>query len=114
MEPVPMSQAKIAISVDSLLSLPPRASYRHHSGQATADIAILGDTVYVTATCDSLQRLADYYEAEYTDLLELFEKFRNAVKTEDEQRSSPVKVGAISLIVGFISGAIFIIILIKN
>ncbi len=109
-----MSQARIAVSVDSLLSLPPRASYRYHSGQATADIALIGDTVYVTATCDSLERRAEYYEAEYTELLKSFEKLRNAVKTADEQRTSPVKVGAVSLIVGFISGAVFIIILIKK
>lgn len=35
-------------------------------GQATADVEVRGDTIYVTATCDSLKALCLKYENELT------------------------------------------------
>ncbi len=104
----------MAIPVDNLMKLPPGASLQEHSGQATADITKSGDTIYVTATCDSLQRQIEYYEAAYDNLLIAFDDYRNAVKTADERRTNPVKTVAVVFIAGIIAGVLMAIILTKK
>lgn len=48
--------------IDAVRRLPKGAEFREHSGQASAAVQFDGDTVYVFATCDSLQRMCSYYE----------------------------------------------------
>lgn len=113
-ESVPESRVRMAIPVDNLMKLPPGASLREHNGQATADITKSGDTIYVTATCDSLQRQIEYYEAAYDNLLIAFDDYRNTVKTADERRTNPVKTVAVVFIAGIIAGVLMAIILTKK
>lgn len=87
-----MSRARITISVDSLLRLPAGASYHKRSGRAGAEVALRGDTVYVTATCDSLEREVEYYEALYHNALEALESYHESVSEEQKSRKSPVGV----------------------
>lgn len=91
-ETVPMSRARITISVDSLLRLPAGASYHKRSGQAEAEVALVGDTVYVTATCDSLEREVEYYEALYRNARDALESYHESVSEEQKSRKSPVGV----------------------
>lgn len=42
--------------MESLRNLPSGASFTRKDGQANLDIQVQGDTIFVTATCDSLQR----------------------------------------------------------
>ena len=53
----PKSLAKLAIPLDSLRKLPEGATFNNKSGQATASAAFKNDTLYVEASCDSLQNL---------------------------------------------------------
>lgn len=55
--PVPMSVAKLKIPMNALTQLPIGTGYNQRSGQATVDVRRgEGDTIYITATCDSLER----------------------------------------------------------
>lgn len=96
------------------MKLPPGASLREHSGQATADITKSGDTIYVTASCDSLQRQVEYYEAAYNNLRMVFDDYHNAIRTVDKQRTNPIKTCVIVFIAGIIAGALTTIILTKK
>lgn len=55
--PVPMSVSKMAIPVSALEQLALGTGYNQKSGQATLDIRRgAGDSIMITATCDSLAR----------------------------------------------------------
>lgn len=51
-----MSRAELRLPRESLFSLPEGAVYRNRTDRATLEAALRGDTVYLTATCDSLFR----------------------------------------------------------
>ncbi len=59
---IPESRANISIPTVELQRLPAGAAFIQKSGQATAEIRFLHDTLFVTATCDSLQNLVYQYE----------------------------------------------------
>ena len=61
---IPRSAARLAIPATGsrLPSLPAGASYFERSGQASVEVRISHDTIYVYATCDSLRQLVEYYE----------------------------------------------------
>ena len=107
---VPESRVEIAIPIDSLLKLPTEAVYTHHSGQATATVAKKGEVIYVTATCDSLQREVEYYEELYYRARDALEQYKDSVQTETKQQSSKLLVKLMTLFaMGFAAGVITII-----
>lgn len=59
---VPESRAALAVPVGTLKELPAGSAFIQKSGQATAEIRFRQDTLFVTATCDSLQTLVYQYE----------------------------------------------------
>lgn len=63
-EPIAMSEVSLTLNKDNLLDLPPGASYHAKSGRANLDVSKGTEpgTIVVYASCDSLQRLVDYYE----------------------------------------------------
>ncbi len=67
--PVPMSQVSITLPVEAIEQLPSGAAYTDRNGQATVTLRKgTGDTIVVTATCDSLQRQYLLLEEELTRL----------------------------------------------
>lgn len=64
--PIPQSKVELKIPTQSLRSLPPGASFSEKKGQAGVKVEAIGDTVYVSATCDSLQVQCERYEKELT------------------------------------------------
>ena len=64
--PIPLSKVELKIPTQSLHSLPPGASFSGKKGQAGVKVEAIGDTVYVSATCDSLQVQCERYEKELT------------------------------------------------
>ena len=75
---VPGSQAELRIPTAELARLaavPSEAAYVNRSGQATATVRYVRDTLVVTATCDSLQQLIYRYESELN-------RFRNGERAE--------------------------------
>ena len=59
---VPESRANLQIPAVGLRELPPAAVYTAKSGQATATVRFLHDTLFVSASCDSLQQLTYEYQ----------------------------------------------------
>jgi hypothetical protein len=103
--------------VDSLLKLPEGAAYTKRSGQANIKVATHGDTVYITGTCDSLQRQVEYYEELYYRARDALEQYKNDVQTLKEQRSEPLANPIVNFVIGIVGGVIitvFTIILKRN
>lgn len=59
---IPESRANLAVPVGTLKELPAGATFVQKNGQATAEIHFQHDTLFVYATCDSLQNLVYQYE----------------------------------------------------
>ena len=103
-----MSKAEIRLPKERLLDLPPGAAYRNESGQARIEAVVRGDTVYLTATCDSL----------YRETVRLEEELRSR-RTETRETISETKtntpadfaVRLRSFLAGMFAGILFIIIL---
>lgn len=92
--------------MDSLRRLPFQSGYHAKSGRANVAVSTRGDTVVVYASCDSLQRLCEYYESLATNYKKEYESLNATVKTEDEQRSNPVKTVCIAFIAGLAAGIV--------
>ena len=103
-EAVPGSRVEMRISVDSLLKLPQGATYHRKSGQARAEVSILGDTIYVTGTCDSLARQVEYCEALYHNARDALESYHAAVREEAKTRESPLRIFAEGVALGIAAG----------
>ncbi len=99
-----MSEARIAIPADSLRSLPPGAEYRSVSGQASAVVRTSGDTVYVYAVCDSLQRLVERYERESSVARTASEDRSERAVTAEERRTDTRRKTLTALIAGVAAG----------
>ena len=65
---IPESRARLTVPVGTLKELPAGAAFVQKNGQATAEIRFLHDTLFVYATCDSLQALVYQYEEETEQL----------------------------------------------
>lgn len=108
-ETVPGSRVDISIPVDSLLKLPSEATYTKHSGQARAAVSKRGEVIYVTATCDSLQREVEYYEELYYRAMDELEQHKNDIRTANEQRSEPLANPISIFIMGLVGGILMTI-----
>ena len=79
--PVPLSRTTLALPLPQLLNLPEGAGYNSRSGQSRLSIVRgRGDTLLLTATCDSLARRVILLTEELT---------RARSKTEAEQKLPP-------------------------
>ncbi len=111
---MPESRVEMAVSVDSLLKLPAGAAYTKRSGQANIKVAAHGDTVYITGTCDSLQRQVEYYEALYHTARDALEQHESQNQQERKQRTNPANIALAFFITGLFSGSITTIIIITK
>lgn len=108
---IPKSELTLKIPVPELLSLPPGASYHGKSGQAGVDVKTEGDTLVVTSTCDSLQRLVLWYEEELTRIRSRTQENVEIARTEIKRRFNPVKIALIAFIAGMASGIVLTIVI---
>lgn len=103
---IPASKLTLPIPTTSLLKLPPSASYSAKSGQANVRVERKGDTIYVEASCDSLQRLCIYYQRE----LEHIRGQTHQEESRKEERTisfrNKLKYIGIGLIPGLLIGMI--------
>ena len=88
---VPRSEVRIQIPADSLLRLPPQASYNGKSGQASLSVSRDKDVITVYASCDSLQTLVEYYERTSSAWQERYEEMAGLYEAEVKQRPNPVR-----------------------
>lgn len=91
-EAVPKSEVRLAIPADSLMRLPPRASYSGKSGQANVSVSRDGDVIAVHASCDSLQILVEYYAGRSETYREAWKEMADLYEAEVKQRSNPVQI----------------------
>ncbi|MGM9805821.1 MAG: hypothetical protein ACI3Z7_05220 [Candidatus Aphodosoma sp.] len=86
--------------------LPAEAECRSRSGQAEVTLRNRGDTVIITARCDSLQRRCEYFEAEFAQRSASYEKDLNDTATTTESRSSHLVRLIAAFIVGLATGIV--------
>lgn len=105
---IPESRATLRIPAAELARLaavPSEAAYVNRSGQATATVRYVRDTLVVTATCDSLQQLIYRYESELN-------RFRNGEQAEQVKKetrhaaSLPIINTFFGLLVGGVIGRV--------
>ena len=72
----------LTISVDSLLKLPEGAVYRESKDRAHVEATHHGGVIYITGTCDSLQRQVEYYEALYHTARDALEQTEQSLRRE--------------------------------
>ena len=59
---LPESSTTLRIPIGKLESLPSGATFRSKNGTASASVRSVHDTLYITATCDSLQQVVYEYQ----------------------------------------------------
>jgi len=93
--------------MDNLHSLPDGAIYSNSSGQATTSVYVKGDSIYITATCDSLQQLVWSYERELAHIRDE----TTSLAKESTPSESPFKWFVYGLLAGVIISIIVVIII---
>jgi hypothetical protein len=58
--------------------------------------------IYITGTCDSLQRQVEYYEALYHNARDALESYRESVIEERATRKSPFSIYLSGVTCGFV------------
>ena len=111
-ETVPKSEVRLAIPADSLMKLPPLATYSGKSGQANVSVSRDKDVITVYASCDSLQVLVEYYERTSSLWRERYEEMAGLYEAEVKQRSKPVKTFFYGFGVGILLSVLTTIIII--
>lgn len=111
---MPKSEVRLAIPADSLLRLPPLASYSGKSGRANVSVSRDRDVITVYASCDSLQVLVEYYERTSSLWRERYEEMAGLYEKEIKQRSNPVKTFLYGLGVGILTGILITIFIQKR
>lgn len=109
MEGIPASTLTLEIPVPELLALPAGASYNKKSERVGVNVETRGDTLVVTSTCDSLQRLVLWYEEELTRIRDETVKNVKTVETGFKRRFNPVQIALIAFIAGLASGMVLIV-----
>lgn len=105
-EAVPQSEVRLAIPADSLMRLPPRATYSRKNGRASVSVGREGDTVTVYASCDSLQTLVVYYERRADHYRKAFEAADARYEEEVKRRSNPIRTYFYGLGTGAVLGVL--------
>lgn len=114
-ELVPMSEVTLTLRADSLFELPSGASYHAKSGRATLDVSKGTEpgTIVVYASCDSLQRLVEYYERLAGEYKASLDRRTEEVKEEKKPPNVWWKIlGA--FIAGWLSGTVVTLIIKKR
>lgn len=102
-----MSEVILTLNADSLHDLPVGASYHARSGRANLDVrqGTEPGSIVVHASCDSLQRLVEYYERLACRYKETLERQSEEVKEEKKPPGVWWKVLA-ALTAGFLAGIV--------
>lgn len=86
------------IATENLRSLPPGASFTAKEGRANIDIRREGDSIVITAVCDSLQREVEKLYAELDRT-----RIRSDTEVVETKKSvSPVRIFSYGCLAGFL------------
>lgn len=116
MQTVSESKVNMAISVDSLLKLPEGAVYRKSKDRAHVEATHQGGVIYITGTCDSLQRQVEYYEALYHTARDALEQTQSQLIRERQKKTdtTPSWLFLTTLMFGYFVGAAVTIFITKD
>ena len=89
-QPVPADSLSMRIPLTSLRDLPAGAGYSQRKGRANLTLRVQHDTLYVNASCDSLQRLVSLYERRDSIYRRMLAEYATAQRT-DERREKMVE-----------------------
>ncbi|MDR3287088.1 MAG: hypothetical protein LBT27_06570, partial [Prevotellaceae bacterium] len=78
---VPTEQAQVSVLIGAVSSLPEGAKFTGKNGRASVELLRTGDTIIITAICDSLQQQIYNYELEITNYEKKIEQKNNEIKT---------------------------------
>jgi hypothetical protein bfra3_16113 len=106
-EPVPVSEVSLTLKTDRLLDLPAGASYHAKSGRANLDVSKGTEpgTIVVYASCDSLQRLVEYYERQVGEYKAALDSRTEEAKEERKPTRMRWKIFA-ALTAGLLAGIV--------
>lgn len=90
--PIPASQARLTLPLDPIRQLPEGAGYTQKAGQATATLRFHHDTLYIYATCDSLQTLLYTYEEEINRLHRTSATRQTVSENKTEQKKTTARL----------------------
>lgn len=85
---LPAEHARLVIPLDSIRQLPAGALYAHKTGRATASLRFRTDTLYLYASCDSLQTLLYGYEEEIRRLQTRTDTLQNDDRQVKEKKTT--------------------------
>lgn len=105
---IPGSLATLRVPLDSLRRLPSGAVFRSRQGHATATVAVDGEMLDVSASCDSLQAVVAGLREELKAV-----QASSADKVETTERS-PLRARMAYLAAGIVAGFILSIIIKKR
>ena len=105
-EAVPMQTARLTLPLQSLRDLPRGATLRESSGRATASLTVRGDTVWVDAVCDSLERVCSVYEKTVERLHAENARLSSDIATREKARDAPGRWGGVIFIAGLAAGSL--------
>lgn len=96
----------LAVSVDSLLKLPEGAAYRRSNERAHVEASQKEGIIYITGTCDSLERQVEYYEALYHNARDALEQTEQLLHQEQQKMVStdPWWLFLTTLMLGYVVG----------
>lgn len=98
----------MTLPTDSIGLLPAGASFRAKSGRASVEVSkgSVPGTLVVYASCDSLQRLVDYYERQLDMSLSALEGSRTETLEEEKKRRGRLWHSAVAFAVGLTGGIV--------
>lgn len=101
-----MAEVKMTLPADSIRRLPEGASFRAKSGRASVEVSKGSDpgTIVVYASCDSLQRLVDYYERQVDMYLSALDEARTETVEAEKKPSGRRRLYPVILAVGMMAG----------
>lgn len=86
--PIPAAVASLRLAAVSLPDLPDGLPLSMHNGRATVTVERDGDSLIVTATCDSLERQIEIVEEELWRTKQQAEAYRSQLEESVKQRQT--------------------------
>lgn len=103
---IPGSKVNLTVSVDSLLKLPDGAVFRESKDRAHVEAKHKDGVIYITGTCDSLQREVEYYESLYHTARDALKQKQNELIQERQKSSDPLADPILIYVLGIVSGVL--------
>lgn len=109
LSPVPAALASLRLAAASLPDLPDKLPLSAHNGRAAVTVERDGDSLIITATCDSLERQIEIIEEELWQMRLQAEAYRSQIEESVKQRSNGVWATLKWLFAGIAAGVVLTI-----